>query len=32
MEESASLQGAKNNDTHLEAFQENMGDDENFWQ
>jgi len=32
MEESSSLQAAKNNDTYLEAFQEKMGDDENFWQ
>jgi hypothetical protein len=29
MEESVSLQAAKNNDTCLEAFQEKMGDDKN---
>jgi hypothetical protein len=32
MEESASLQAAKNTDAYLEAFQEKMGDDEKFWQ
>jgi len=32
MDESVSLQAAKNNDTCLKAFQEKMGDGEKFWQ
>jgi hypothetical protein len=32
MEESVSLQAAKNTDTYWEAFQEKVGDDKKFWQ